>query len=144
MKSRNLERISCRFMTDGEAEPRTESLRSLDMVTYPESAHDVYVVLAYCKDQVIGLQRMVKRRNRISAQSLGTWVRRDFRRRGVATRMWQLMLRRLQPRNVTVIVVTDRGFTLTNRLQMYAKKKDIKLHIIEDGYRNLRDLRKRC
>jgi len=74
-------------------------------------------------------------------RSCGSWVAPEWRQKGLAVRMWRLMLRRTKAEEVSITVITDRGLTLADALRR--KIRGVRFNIIESGNRNLRNLSKK-
>jgi len=71
--------------------------------------------------------------------SHGTWVHRRYRKCGIATGLWDMMLEKTAARIVRATAVTDRGMTLI--LGVSEKHLETRFEIYDDGNRRLRNLR---
>jgi len=68
-----------------------------------------------------------------------TWVHRQYRRDGLAMRMWNLGIRKFRPRRVVVTICTDRGYTFIKSVMDRNPRRQFVLGYT--GLRPLRDLR---
>ena len=74
-------------------------------------------IFAVDDESVVGVLCFTVDRHR-SLQALGTWVRQDRRREGLAELLWSLVLTEYDVRSVVVEAISDRGFTLIERLRL--------------------------
>ena len=72
--------------------------------------------------------------------SYGTWVDTKYRRNGLAKKMWAHAINYYNPIQVSVSVITDKGYTLISSLQK--KFPTIKWYVKDVGQRTLRELNK--
>lgn len=86
-------------------------------------------VAAYHKGKVIGV---FKYRDGYPGvlEACGTAVAKKFRGKGIAEKLWNAALRKMQPKTVWVTVVSDSGFHLIEKL----KKRWPKIHfrVVDD------------
>ncbi len=73
-----------------------------------------------------------------SVLSCGTWVAPKYQRNGIAKKMWEFGLKHERPRRVSVVVITDRGYSLVHSVKEIFPK--LKWKITEGGDRSLRKL----
>jgi isopentenyldiphosphate isomerase len=72
--------------------------------------------------------------------SHGTFVSRQYRGQRVASRLWALLMSTFRPREVHSCAVSDKGWTLLNKLR--DQYRDVVWDINDDGERPLRILRR--
>lgn len=70
--------------------------------------------------------------------SCGTWVAPKYRKNGLAKKLWEFGIIHENPKKVSVIVITDRGYSLAHAMK--EKFPKIKWDIAEDADRKLRKL----
>jgi hypothetical protein len=88
------------------------------------------------KGHLVGVWQYDKEPKKIL--SCGTWVIPKYRKHGIAKKMWEFGIIREKPRNVGVMVVTDRGYSLVDSIRK--RFSNIKWDIREGGCRRLRRL----
>lgn len=66
----------------------------------------------------------------------GTWVPEDMRRNGIASKLWEIMLKRTEAKNVQVAVVSDNGLRLMQRVMQ--AHPNVQFDVSEQGGRKLR------
>lgn len=100
-----------------------------------------YAVVAMEGDRRAGILRYrVDRPSKGKLRSCGTYVWPAYRKLGLAKRMWRSVLRRISPKMVDVVCVSDKGHTLIQSLQR--EYPTIKWDVVESGGRKLRQLKK--
>jgi len=72
--------------------------------------------------------------------SLGTWVAPKYRKHGIAKKMWEFGINYEKPREMRVVVISDRGYSLVGSMAEQFPK--IKWKIEEESDRKLRKLKK--
>lgn len=72
-------------------------------------------VVAYHKGKIIGILKYCMKKKTLHA--CGTIVDRRFRQKGVATRLWQAVIKKHKPRVIDVAVSTNEGMKLVKTLR---------------------------
>jgi len=67
-----------------------------------------------------------------------SWVSPNWRRRGLAIAMWDLLLAELHPVFVTATAVSSKGLTLLNRVKALHPEVEIRVHAL-DGTKDLKN-----
>jgi ribosomal protein S18 acetylase RimI-like enzyme len=77
------------------------------------------VAIAYRNHQRIGWLRIgfLYQSHPQVVYAMGTWTHPRYRRRGIATRVWQYMIHCLQPSRVEVGTVSEAGYRLVRSLR---------------------------
>ena len=100
-----------------------------------------YAVIALnTKGRVVGVLKFHYNGRWKKLSSVGTWVRKDARKLGVAIKLWGKAKDELGLKRAEVTVVSDRGLTLVTRLQQALP--GIAFQVKEAGDRKLRNLKK--
>jgi GNAT superfamily N-acetyltransferase len=99
------------------------------------------VVAVNNKRKIVGVLKFEYNGRWRKLQAGGTFVRRDFRRRGIAKQLWRCAVDYVDPERIHITVVSDRGHTLAQRLHKLFPW--ISFSCREEAKRKLRDLRKR-
>jgi len=73
--------------------------------------------------------------------SKGTWVADEYRKQGLAKKLWRFGIKKTQPKQINVTVCSDRGYTLV--LAMSEEYPNIEFNICDEtSTRKHRDLRR--
>lgn len=101
-----------------------------------------YAVIAHNdKRKIVGVLKFEYNGRWRKVLSAGTFVRRDYRRRGVAKQLWRCAIDALNPERIGITVVSDRGLTLVERLSRLFPR--VYFSCTEAANRKLRILKKR-
>ena len=101
----------------------------------PELSHGA-VVARNDKSRIVGILKYKICLRRFS--SLGTHVARGYTRQGIAMALWARALRDLKPTRVTCCIVSDRGRTLIEAVQI--ANPGFNFNVVEHGRRKTRIL----
>lgn len=74
-----------------------------------------HVAIARDGKKTVGFFRFTIRRGTLWAQ--GTWVRKSYRKKGLALSMWDVAMKRFKPKRVDVVTVSRGGKVLVERVK---------------------------
>lgn len=119
--SQQLRLKSYEFDSDEQSTKFIDHLQDEGALPYGNEIDDTVLCYArkalvlYCGRSVVGMIRFKCSGGKFAA--CGTWVRRGWRDRGIATKLWQAALKQTEPHTVVVTTVSANGHRLVESLR---------------------------
>jgi predicted GNAT family acetyltransferase len=128
------EHISCEFSVYNNSPKRLNHCVQNLMCSEEHN----YVFVAMLGDETIGIYECEYYNGILNSH--GTVVSNKYQKMGIASKLWKKALLTLKPKKIYVTVVSDRGFTLINKVKNY--RKSAEWVITEQCGRSLHNLKK--